>query len=147
MTDNFEFDDVKKVRKSLLIVSVAGIFLKQLIKYSTGEIKFLGFSIPVGEATFLSNMIGFIIIFYIIALAIRFSSEQFPKYYKKKLEFYDIQAMFKEAGTFAKYTDGKKTFDKNIKWVEVLIKYSTTFLDIIFPLLLGIISLFIIFFK
>ena len=44
--NNLEFDEAKKVRKSLLIISASGILLKQLIKTSIGSLNFLGFEIP-----------------------------------------------------------------------------------------------------
>ena len=75
MIDNLEFSDTKQIRKTLLISSFAGVYFKMLVKNSTGNIEFLGFKIPVEDASIIPQLVGYLIIFEIIALLIRYSDE------------------------------------------------------------------------
>lgn len=142
MIDKLEFGNVKSLRKSLLIISTLGIFFTELLKYSTGNIEFLGFKIPINQASFLLCFIGYIIVFYILALLIRFSDEEFRRLYKIKLD--GITGNY--TITFVSPEESKKQLYINkTKWVRNVLKYLVISLDIIFPLVLGIIALIIIF--
>lgn len=66
MTENFEFSDVKAVRKSLLIFSLLALFINSMKEYTTGVLEFLGFSIPVNDLNIILFFLIGIIIFYII---------------------------------------------------------------------------------
>lgn len=87
MIDNFEFSNTKQIRKTLLISSFAGISFKLLVKNSTGNIEFLGFRIPVEDASIIPQLAGYLIIFEIIALLIRYSDELSKVKYEKFLKF------------------------------------------------------------
>lgn len=115
-----------------------------MIKYSTGNIEFLGFKIPVGEASFLSSFVGAIIIFYIIIFIIRLSTDKFPKYYLKKIESFKMIISF---GVGDLYIDKKEKdkFEEKAGRIRKIIEFFTIFLDIIFPIILGLVSLYIIF--
>ena len=93
MIDNFEFSDTKQIRKTILITSFAGICFKMLVKNSTGTIEFIGFKIPVSEAHVIPNLVGYVIIFEIIALIIRYSDEEAREQYKKYLKFIEERNM------------------------------------------------------
>lgn len=75
MLDNFEFSDTKQVRKTLLISSFIGISFKMLVKNSTGTIEFFGFKIPVEDASVIPEIVGYLIVFEIAALVIRYSDD------------------------------------------------------------------------
>ncbi|SNR32389.1 hypothetical protein SAMN06265371_101266 [Lutibacter agarilyticus] len=145
MSENFEFDDVKKVRKSLLIISVVGIILKKLIKYSTGNIEFLGFSIPFGEADFLTHLVSFIIVFYIFAFVIRTASDKFPNYYIKSLQKYDISFALKSFSDLSIDTESKNKVENKLRKISKVIKIFTTILDFAFPIGLAVFSLVVIY--
>lgn len=87
MIDNFEFSDTKQFRKTILITSFAGVCFKMLVKNSTGNIEFIGFKIPVSEVHIFPNLVGYVIIFEIIALIIRYNDENAREKYKKHLKF------------------------------------------------------------
>lgn len=139
MIDNFEFSDTKQVRKTLLITAFAGICFKILVKNSTGNIEFLGFKIPVSDAHVIPNLIGFMVIFQIIALIIRYSDEGAREKYKKYLKF------------IAEHNRDEILISRGSEWVPQSLKpnrirvrnieHSVFFLDIVFPILLGLISL------
>jgi len=146
MTDNFEFEDVVKVRKSLLIFSLIGIFLKHLTKYSTGNIEFFGFKIPVEDSSFITNLVGGIIIFYIIILLIRYYDVEFPKRYKEFQEKRRMQnkLIFQSDSLEYGVSEMKRSqnyFIRRLKLLRVL----KTFIDLYFPIIFGLISLFIVF--
>lgn len=75
MTEHLEFSTAAKVRKSLLIFSIIGIFLKETQKYNTGKIAFLGFEVPVQEFDVVLNFFIAIIVFYLVAFVLRTSSD------------------------------------------------------------------------
>ena len=79
MLEKFEFSDTRQVRKTLLISSFIGLAFEKLSIYSTGSIKFLGFKIPVEKADFIPELIGYLIIYLLIALIIRYSDEDLKK--------------------------------------------------------------------
>ena len=136
--DNFEFGDVKSVRKSLLIVATIGIFVSKLTHYSTGEISFLGFSIPVKDASFLPYFIGYIILFYLVALIIRYSDEEFKKFYVKKLN--SLKGVYTVTYLDPK-EEQKRQYAKKLKGVRKSFKYAIISLEILFPIVLGISAL------
>lgn len=145
MIENFEFSDTKQVRKTLLITSFAGICFKALVKNSTGNIEFLGFKIPVEDASIIPTLVGCLIIYEIIALLIRYSDESAREKYKKYLKYIEENNM---SEIRLKYNENlvpqslKPNYSKN-----KAIEKSVMFLDIIFPLLLGFFALFKIFYN
>lgn len=144
MIDNFEFSDTKQVRKTLIITSFAGICFKALVKNSTGHIEFLGFKIPVQDASIIPYLVGGMIIFEIIALIIRYSDESAREKYRKYLKYIEDNNM---SEINLRYNDKhvpqslKPNYTKN-----EIIRQSVFFLDILFPLILGIGALVKIFF-
>ena len=139
MLEKLEFDEVKKIRKSLIVTSATGIIVSQLIKYSTSEINFLGFKIPKEDASIISNLIGFIVIYYITSLLIRFFDEEFGNFIKKR------QSEIIQQGFFPMLTQeeyDRQRFLNSIQRVIKAIKWSKYFLDLIFPIALGVTSLF-----
>lgn len=136
MIDNFEFSDTKQIRKTILITSFAGICFKMLVKNSTGNIEFIGFKIPVSEAHIIPNLVGYVIIFEIIALIIRYSDEDAREKYKKYLKFIE-ERNISEIRIQRENENVPQKLRPNYKKVEI-IKKSVFFLDIIFPIILGI---------
>jgi phosphate starvation-inducible membrane PsiE len=136
MIDNFEFSDTKQIRKTILITSFAGICFKMLVKNSTGNIEFIGFKIPVSEAHIIPNLVGYVIIFEIIALIIRYNDEGAREKYKKYLKFIE-ERNISEIRIQRENENVPQKLQPNYKKVEI-IKKSVFFLDIIFPIILGI---------
>ncbi len=145
MIDNFEFSDVKQVRKTLLITSFSAICFKSLVKNSTGNIEFLGFKMPVEDASIIPTLLGYLIIFEIIALLIRYSDQSIREKYKKYLKYIEDNNM-QEINL--KFNDKhvpqllKPNYAKN-----KVVEKSVFTLDIIFPIVFGLTALFIIFFN
>lgn len=144
MIDNFEFSDTKQIRKTILITSFAGICFKILVKNSTGNIEFIGFKIPVSDAHVIPNLVGYIIIFEIIALIIRYSDEESRNKYKKYLKFIEERNM-SEIRIRRENENVPQKLQPNYKKLEIIRK-SVFFLDILFPIILGISALIKIFF-
>lgn len=136
MIDNFEFSDTKQVRKTLLISSFAGICFKLLVKNSTGNIEFFGFKIPVDDANVIPQLIGFLILFEIIALIIRYSDEEMREKYKKYLRFIE-ERNISEIRLQRERENVPQSLQPNYKKVKI-VKRSVFLLDIIFPIILGI---------
>lgn len=136
MINNFEFSDTKQVRKTLLISSFAGICFKLLVKNSTGNIEFLGFKIPVDDANVIPQLIGFLILFEIIALIIRYSDEEMREKYKKYLRFIE-ERNISEIRLQRERENVPQSLQPNYKKVKI-VKGSVFLLDIIFPIVLGI---------
>lgn len=136
MIDNFEFSDTKQIRKTILITSFAGICFKMLVKNSTGNIEFIGFKIPVSEAHIIPNLVGYVIIFEIIALIIRYNDEGAREKYKKYLKFIE-ERNISEIRIQRENENVPQKLRPNYKKVEIINK-SVFFLDIIFPIILGI---------
>jgi len=136
MIDNFEFSDTKQIRKTILITSFAGVCFKMLVKNSTGNIEFIGFKIPVNEAHIIPNLVGYVIIFEIIALIIRYNDEDAREKYKKYLKFIE-EGNISEIRIQRENENVPQKLRPNYKKVEIINK-SVFFLDIIFPIILGI---------
>lgn len=146
MIDNFEFSDTKQVRKTLLITAFAGICFKMLVKHSTGKIEFLGFEIPVKDASIIPKMIACMIIYEILVLIIRYNDENLRELYRKRNEYLE---KFGPADTSFTAYAGKYQADQKFYVHPLKIKFvknGVKFIDILFPLLLGFSSLIIIFF-
>ena len=146
MIDNFEFSDTKQVRKTLLITAFAGICFKLLVKHSTGNIEFIGFKIPVADATIIPKMIAGMIIYEMLVLIIRYNDENLRELYKKRIEYLEkfgpIDRSFK---TYIGKSSAEEKFYVHPTKLK-LVKKGVQFIDILFPLLLGFCSLIIIFF-
>ncbi|REE07862.1 hypothetical protein DFQ09_11056 [Winogradskyella pacifica] len=146
-----EFDDVKKIRKSLLITSAVGILFSKLVKFSTGTIDFLGFSLPIVDSVFLPNYIGYLIAFFIVALIIRYNNDSFKESYSKKIENIgssSISNLYRIPSPNESVIRNQiADLEKKTKARSIATKYSVIVLDIVFPLVLGVIALVIIFFK
>jgi hypothetical protein len=144
MIDNFEFSDTKQIRKTILITAFAGICFKILVKNATGNIEFLGFKIPIEDAHVIPQLIGCVIIFEIIALIIRYSDEGAREKYKKYLKFIEERNM---SEILLKRNDEYVPLSLKPNYMKVkVIEKSVLFLDIIFPIILGIGALIKIFF-
>jgi len=136
MIDNFEFSDTKQIRKTILITSFAGICFKVLVKNSTENIEFLGFKIPIDDAQVIPQLVAYVIIFEIIALIIRYSDEGAREKYKKYLKFIEEHNMseirIRQSDEWV-----PQSLKPNYKKVKT-IENSVLFLDIFFPIILGI---------
>ena len=75
MDNLLNFSDAKQVRKTLLILSFIAISLDYMTPYFVGPIKFLGFEFPIENIGVVSRLIGFLLIYYVIALLIRYADE------------------------------------------------------------------------
>lgn len=144
MIDNFEFSDTKQVRKTILITSFAGISFKMLVKNATGNIEFIGFKIPVADAHVIPQLIGCVIIFEIIALIIRYSDEAAREKYKKYLKFIEERNL-SEIRLRRENENVPQSLQPNYRKVK-FIESCVFFLDILFPIILGIGALINIFF-
>lgn len=136
MIDNFEFSDTKQIRKTLLITSFVGICFKILVKNSTGHIEFFGFKLPVEDASIIPYLVGSVIAFEIIALIIRYSDESAREKYKKYITYIKDNNM---PEINLQYNDKHvpQSMKPNYSRNEIIRK-SVFFLDILFPLILGI---------
>ncbi len=145
MIDNLDFSDTKQVRKTLLITAFSGICFKMLVKHSTGNIELLGFKIPVEDASIIPIMIACMIIYEMLVLIIRYNDENLRELYKKRNEYLEkfgpSDTSFK---AYAGYLTAEKKFHVHPIKVK-LVKNGVKFIDILFPLILGFISLIIIF--
>ena len=142
MIDKIEFGDAKQVRKTLLITSFIGVSFKALIENSTGNLEFFGFKIPITDASIIPNFIGYLIIYFIIALFIRYSDESFRKNYKEALEYVENRNDEKKN---SKYNEARGIINDN-NFKRLFRYFSIIFLDIVFPICLGIFSIYKIFF-
>ncbi len=85
-----EFGNVKQPRKNLMISSATAIVVSQLVKYSEGVISFLAFTIPENNKPILNKLMWCIVLYFIIALAIRYYDEEFIKWYKREMRSIEI---------------------------------------------------------
>ncbi|WP_299160918.1 hypothetical protein [uncultured Tenacibaculum sp.] len=137
MTQNFDFSDVTKVRKSLLVTSLIGIFYKYVVSHSEGFISFLGFKIPVKDANDISHLIGYLLIFFIIAFFIRLSKENLDKAYE------EFEKYKNSVSTLIPSRSKKPTYMAKVEpkmpsgWRISLIKFFVKSLDLYFPVLLS----------
>jgi uncharacterized protein YeeX (DUF496 family) len=152
MTENFEFSTSAKVRKSLLIFSLIGIFLKETQKYNTGRIAFLGFEVPVENFGVVLKFFIWIIIFYLIAFSLRIYSEWASnKIVRLNDKLQDIKSSVHTMEEMIKHIEQSrkenavavemKEVSKKIKkthWILLVIK---NFLDFVFPIGFGIFAL------
>jgi hypothetical protein len=136
MIENFEFSDTKQIRKTILITSFAGICFKILVKNSTGNIEFFGFKIPIDDAHVIPQLVGCIIIFEIVALIIRYSDEEEREKYKKYLKYIE-ERNISEIRMRRENDNVPQSLQPNYTKVKI-IKRSVFFLDILFPIILGI---------
>ncbi len=143
MIDKLEFSDSKQVRKTLLITSFVGILFKKLAQYSTGNIEFFGFKIPINEADLIPDFIGYLIVYFCVALFLRYFDEDFRTKYKNYIEQYvkGSESINREANS-----EAYQQF-KNRLWFNNFIRKGVSFIDLIFPIALGLFSLGIIFFT
>jgi hypothetical protein len=142
MIDKIEFSDAKQVRKSLLITSFIGIAFQALVQHSTGNIEFLGFKIPVADAGVIPSFIGYLVAYFIIALLIRYNDENLRTKYKEYVEYLKL----KTHGERENYEKAKsELYPSNFK--IKLIRASIVLIDIFFPILFGLFTLYRIFWK
>lgn len=145
MIENFEFSDTKQVRKTLLISAFAGICFKILVSHSMGNIEFLGFKIPVEDASIIPLMIAGMIIYEMLVLIIRYNDETLREIYKQRNEYLE---KFGPIDKSIKVSMGKFMADEQFKIHPMKVaftKHGVKFIDIIFPLVLGLASLIVIF--
>ncbi|CCG53143.1 Hypothetical transmembrane protein [Flavobacterium indicum GPTSA100-9 = DSM 17447] len=144
MIDNFEFSDTKQIRKTILITAFAGICFKILVKNSTGNIEFIGFKIPINDAHVIPHLVGYVIIFEIFALLVRYSDERTREKYKKYLKFIEEHNI---SDIRIKRNDEYVPQKLKLNYTKVrIIEKSVLFLDVIFPIILGIGAVIKIFF-
>lgn len=144
MLENFEISDTKQIRKTLLISSFVGISFKLLVKNSTGNIEFLGFKIPVEDAKIIPQLVGYLIIFEIIALLIRYSNENYRDKYAKYIKYIKDNNL---SEINLSYND--KFVPDKLKpnyTINSFISKAVIFLDVVFPILLGLFALLKIFY-
>lgn len=152
MTENFEFGDVKKVRKSLLIVSLIGLFTKQVISFSESDtIEIIGLKVNEVDNNFLPNFIGGIIIFYVIVLLIRYFDDRFRQGYQDSLNKLSSENFL---GNFVMPTAGSQMreaaitdFVNSKKRKKTFYDWLIIFLDIIFPIGFALIVILNIYFD
>jgi hypothetical protein len=152
MFDKFEFSDAKQVRKTLLITSFAGICFKSLVRHSTGNIEFLGFKIPVEDASVIPSLFGYLIIYFLATLLIRYSDEKFKEQYNRYSEHIKRRAENIEKG--GGYSTSRELLERELgKELHELhrklqiTKFGVLFVDILFPIIFGLFALFVIFFR
>jgi len=90
LLDKLEFGNIKQLRKNLMLISAIGIIVSQLVKYSDGDVSFFGFNIPYNKLPLLNKLIWWIILYFFLALMVRFYENEFQKYYRKKLSKLDV---------------------------------------------------------
>ncbi|MDO6602006.1 hypothetical protein [Arenibacter palladensis] len=139
--DKLEFGNVKLIRKNLMISSATAIIVSQLVKYSKGDIGFFGFTLSENNAPLLSKLMWFIVLYFVVALIIRYCDEEFVKYYKRNMEGIAIRNKMTHNWGNSTIIE-QQTFDRKVKWIDGTIKISVLFLDLIVPIGLGIIALF-----
>ena len=177
MTENFEFGDVKLVRKSLLIFSLTALFITSIREYTTGQIEFLGFSIPVNDLNIVLLFLVGIIAFFLIAFWIRINSERYESlkniYRLGEIEeestiVKNFLEVFQSANSI--YEDvkeklsreqirnfeflkekGESALKKNLELKQSLEKFNnrkyTDYLDILFPKIFGVATIIIVIFN
>lgn len=145
--DNFEFETVKQLRKSLLISSTVGIALSYMIHYSTGCISLFGFDFEPERATIITKLVGFTVFFFWASFFVMYRNDELPKIYKKRVtrelddwygheNYPNEENLIKEVEE--KIKDSMKYRFKSNEW---LMKTK----DIFLPLLLGIYSMVVCF--
>jgi hypothetical protein len=144
MLDNFEFSDTKQIRKTLLISSFIGISFKMLVKNSTGTIEFFGFKIPVEDASIIPEIVGYLIVFEIGALVIRYSDDFLKDKHQKYLKFINETNNFTQNLTRTQEELIPDKLRPNYR-MNNFVSMSVVFLDFIFPILLGLFALATIF--
>lgn len=137
--EKLEIGDVLKLRKSLLLTSAIGFFLENIKNYSTGEIKLIGFSIPVKkDGSEITNFIGFVILFFFISLSIRYLDKSFKHRYIQKLnDFPQLHKMMH----FQDPNPSREFFINKEKWKLKTFDYLILILDLIIPLIIGLSSM------
>lgn len=146
MLDNFEFGDTKQIRKTLLISSFIGVSFKMLVKNSTGTIEFFGFKIPVEDASVIPEIVGYLIIFEIAALIIRYSDDILKDKHQKYLKFLNDNSNFSQTTISYKEDLVPEKLRPNYK-INNFVSMSVVFLDFVFPIILGFFALSTIFFP
>lgn len=132
----FEFSNTKQIRKTILIISLAGICFKVLVNNSTGNIEFLGFKIPIENANIVPQLIGCVIVFEIMALIIRYFEEDVKLKYEKYEEI--IEKLRISDSNINKIEEfAIRSLKPSFKKVSI-IKKSVFFLEIVFPIIFGI---------
>jgi|GEM_PF-2082973 len=138
MENNFEFDDVKKVRKSLLIITLSGVILKNLIQNTKGDFEFFGFNIPKESTSFILAIICWIIGFYMIVLIIRFCNDKFPSYHKRAMSKIEEDLRYVLEDNLDPYLHIYEKRQAELDRLGKTLDGMTLTLDVIFPLLFGI---------
>lgn len=140
MIDKVDFSSSKQVRKSLLLASFAGISFDMIVQYSTGNVEFLGFKIPVDDADIIPKLIGYLIVYFVVALIIRYIVELEKNDFKTFIENVKDGASIRDddkqvvSNRFRKHTSRNRIY-----------KYPIIFIDLIFPVLFGLFVLYRIF--
>ncbi|WP_418513726.1 hypothetical protein [Corallibacter sp.] len=115
--DKIEFDDFKKVRKSLLIFSLTGIIFKTLINNSTGDFELFGLTFDKNNEDIIPNLLFYTIIFLLIVFIIRGYNEHFKEYLIRKTKSYlkDFEKINKEIVKITKGEKSEKEINEEIK--------------------------------
>lgn len=155
MLDKIEMGDAKQLRKTLLITSFIGISFNALFANATGDFEFFGFKIPTADTSVIPKLVGLMIIYFLIALIIRYNNEKFRERYKIGLDYAkDVKEAAEEfqRGNQMEPDDDDIVFERSLrsfvndsmfkKFVRVK---GIVFLDIYFPLLLAVFAILKIF--
>lgn len=129
------------MRKSLLITSVVGLFLKETQRYNTGKFSFLGFEIPTENFDLVLRFFVAIISFYLITFGIRYFNEF---YTKRRVKFNEeVERTNQKVGMVKMMARSfKVSGTRELKIFSKINYYSLLILDFIFPVILGLISIF-----
>lgn len=144
MLDKIQLGSAKQLRNTLLITSFIGISFNALFANATGDFEFFGFKIPIDDVSIIPQLIGFLIIYFLIALIIRYSNEKFRDRYK-------------EATEYSRFMSGKEHSDKMLQDINMknylrdnktkrfFRKQGLYILDLYFPIILGLFAILKIF--
>jgi hypothetical protein len=141
LIDKLEFGNIKQLRKNLLVVSATGIVISQLVKYSEDGVTFFGFSLSENNLPLLNKLIWFIVLYFFVALVIRYFDDEFQKYYKSKLESIGTMYTFGYKSDDYQKAIQKENLNKRVKSVDRTRRVLIFLLDLIVPLTLGVIAL------
>ena len=140
MWDSFEFVAVRHLRRSLIIVSLIGIIVSQLVEYSIGDIDFFGFTLKENNKFLLSKIFGWVIIFFTVALTIRYFNEEFIRRYNMEMRSMEVLHNITVVPNRLVEID-KRRFDNKVRWINTLSKALKFSLDIVFPFGIGLVSI------
>lgn len=141
LIEKLEFGNVRLLRKNLIVSSATAIVVSQLVKYSEDAIKFLAFTIPENNKPILNKLMWWIVLYFFVALVIRYFDEEFPKWYKKKLDAYN-DYLHDYPNDFQEDDSYRIKLWNRYKGLHGLRKNLVFLLDILLPFVVGAIALY-----